>query len=360
MTEAQASDVELDNDNVVSPSSQARYRPRNRWCSFCSIEFLPKNWARHLKAGNHARHLIPDGRSPRRIRDREPSRDSVTGSSTRSLSSGRPVGGCPPPSLTPIGIDEMRRCAAVIFAVEATTYHGFYTAAKRCCPELPDQIVQRIAVAAEIYVPVMRAFAREVCLPAVDDIDVNQDVPLSRSSHRRDSTSTRANSPSIIEQSFRLVPTEVDVNVDMSLDDNIPATATVDADLQAATQYPSNDLSIVLADLSLDASFDLGRVAVPTGDEDDSTLIHVVVLSPTKSDIRPEDLSSTKKGAPTFAKRSSPSIEEKEIDNIATIVDMSRLTVSVFFSYFACITYELSVDMLYCVIASTRFMRTNV
>jgi hypothetical protein len=272
MTEAQASDVEPDDDNVASPSSQARYRPRNRWCSFCSIEVLPKNWARHLKAGNHARHLIRDGRSPRRIRDREPSRDSVAGSSTRSRSSGRPVGGCPLPSLAPIRIDEMRRCAAVVFAVEATTYHGFYTAAKRCCPELPDQIAQGIAVAAEIYVPVVRTFATEVRSPAVHDINVNQDVPSSRSSHRRDSTSTRANSPSIIEQSFRLVPTEVDVNVDAcSLDENIPATATVDADLQAATQYPSNDLGIVLADLSLNASFDLGGVAVPTGDEDDST-----------------------------------------------------------------------------------------
>jgi hypothetical protein len=183
-------------------------------------------------------------------------------------------------------------------------------------------------------VPVVRTFATEARSLAVHDINVNQDVPSSHSSHRRDSTSTRAHSPSIIEQFFRLVPTEVDVNVDASFNENIPATATVDADLQAATQYPSNDLGIVLADLSLNASFDLVGVAVPTGDEDDSTAIHVVVLSPTKSGNRPEDLPSTTKSALTFAKRLSSSIEEEAIDNIAKIVDISRLAVFALFSSF--------------------------
>ena len=266
MNSTTASDIESDEDYAPPPSSQVRGRSKNRWCSPCSLEILPKNWARHLKAGSHIRRLSQESRS-RRIRNREPSRDSVDCSSTRTHSCGPPVSEHSLSPSVPVDIDAMRRCVAVVSAVDASTFHGFYAAARRCCPEIPDQVAQGIAAAAEIYVPVIRNIAREVRPPSIHDTAANLEASsLSFTSDRNNSTSTRAPTPPAAGLPLQTVSPNTHIDMNAFQPSDAPAVAATETTNQQ-TQGDASRRGTVLTDLSLNASFDFGDVAVFSGDE---------------------------------------------------------------------------------------------
>jgi hypothetical protein len=145
--------------NSIAPGSQSRGRTRNRYCGDCPREVSTSNWTHHVGSRSHTDNcFLSRSDLGRRSEHFDFNRSRTRSTETNSRDSDRKAFESFEPS---VPIQDLRRCAAVVFGSAAESYEALWIAARLLAPGMPLLVHQCMAVAAEMFGPSLRAAARD-------------------------------------------------------------------------------------------------------------------------------------------------------------------------------------------------------